>query len=120
MRRRLRFLQHGIAALLLVSGARSQTFRDPMRPPGSAPAAAHAAKSTTLKLEGVISGAVRVAIVNGRLVQAGDEIAGARIVEVLAGGVRYARAGHIQTLMLPGVQALATVRVAHLSKATKP
>ena len=120
MRRRLRIFSFCIAPLLLASAAQAQTFRDPMRPPGSAPAKSTVARSTTLKLEGVISGAVRVAIVNGRLVRAGDEVAGVRIVEVLVAGVRYTRAGREQTLMLPGVLALATVRVAHSPEATKP
>jgi hypothetical protein len=120
MRRRLRISSLCVASLLLAGAAQAQTFRDPMRPPGSTPAKSTVARSTTFKLEGVISGAVRVAIVNGRLVKAGDEIAGARIVEVLAGGVRYTRAGREQTLMLPGVLALANVRVAHSPEATKP
>ena len=119
MRRPLRIVSQALAALLLASAAQAQTFRDPMRPPGSA-AAPHAPGPRVLKLEGVIAGAQLVAIVNGQLVRAGDEVAGARIIEVLAGGVRYTRAGHIQTLMLPGVQSIATVRLAHSSEATKP
>jgi hypothetical protein len=78
---------------------------------------------STLKLEGVISsGATRVAIVNGRVVRAGDEIGGARILEVFTDGVRYSRAGQIQSLLLPGVSASArpTVRVASSPEATTP
>jgi hypothetical protein len=108
-----------IASLLLVCGAHAQDFRDPMRPPGSAPAVRRPARIATIKLEGVISGPVRVAIINGRLVRAGDEVAGARIVEVLAGGVRYSRAGQIHILSMPGVQALGS-RVAQSSEANKP
>ncbi|HEV7608407.1 MAG TPA: hypothetical protein VGO61_13775 [Steroidobacteraceae bacterium] len=118
MRRRLRILC--LAPLLLAAGAQAQTFRDPMRPPGSTPASVRPSGPATLKLEGVISGTVRVAIVNGRLVRAGDEIANARIIEVLSDGVRYSRAGRIQTLLLPGVHALAGVRVARSPEATKP
>jgi hypothetical protein len=120
MRRRLRIFALCLAPLALAGAAQAQTFRDPMRPPGSAPAKSVAVKSAALKLEGVISGPVRVAIVNGRLVKAGDQVAGVRIVEVLAGGVRYMRAGREQTLMLPGAVALATARVAHSPEATKP
>jgi len=119
MRRRLRIATLSLAALVLACAAQAQTFRDPMRPPGSAPAP-HAPGPKTLKLEGVIAGAQRVAIVNGQLVRAGDEVAGARIIEVLAGGVRYSRGGQTQTLLLPGVQSIATVRLAHSSEATKP
>lgn len=118
MRRRLRIFC--LVSLLLAATAHAQAFRDPMRPPGSAPASARPAAPATLKLEGVISGTVRVAIVNGRLVRAGDVVAGAQIVEVLSDGVRYARAGRVQTLLLPGVHALAGVRVARSREATKP
>jgi MSHA biogenesis protein MshK len=118
MRRRLRILC--LAPLLLTAGAQAQTLRDPMRPPGSAPASVRLAGPVALKLEGVISGTVRVAIVNGRLVRAGDVVAGAQIVEVLSDGVRYSRAGRVQTLLLPGVHALAGVRLARSPEATKP
>jgi MSHA biogenesis protein MshK len=121
MRRRLRLPTLCFAPLLLLAGAaHAQTFRDPMRPPGTTPARSVVVRVSTLKLEGVISGAVRVAIINGRLVRAGDEVAGARIVEVLAAGVRYTRAGREQTLMLPGAVALSSVRLAHSPEATKP
>jgi MSHA biogenesis protein MshK len=109
-----------LAALLPSRPGQAQTVRDPMRPPGSAPAAVRPATSSALRLEGVIAGSVRVAIVNGRLVRAGDDVAGARILEVLTGGVRYSRAGRIQTLMLPGVHPLAGVRLARTPEATKP
>jgi hypothetical protein len=121
MRRRLRMARSlGAALLLLASAAGAQVVRDPMRPPDAAPTAVRRSGPATLKLEGVIAGAMRVAIVNGRLVHAGDQVAGVTIVEVLANGVRYSRAGRIQTLVLPGVHAIATVRVVRSSEATKP
>lgn len=119
MRRRFRNTSYFLALLLAVS-AHAQTVRDPMRPPGSAPVSAVPRGPATLKLEGVISGSVRVAIVNGRLVRAGDEIAGAKILEVLHDGVRYSRAGRIQSLSLPGARALTSVRVASSPEASKP
>lgn len=97
-------------------------LHDPMRPSGS-PAAAAAPRPATvssLKLEGVIAGEQRVAIINGRLVRAGDTVAGARILEVFAQGVRYERAGKIQTLTLPVAHANAGVRVARSSKTKAP
>ena len=102
------------------AAAHAQAFRDPMRPPGVAPSAASVARSSTLQLQGVISGARRSAIVNGRLVKVGDQIAGATIVEVLNDGVRFSRAGKVQTLLLPGVAPIATLRVARSPEATKP
>jgi hypothetical protein len=90
-----------------------------MRPPGTA-AVARPRGPAVLKLEGVISGRVRVAIVNGQLVREGDEIAGARILEVLHDGVRYSRGGQVQSLLLPGARALTSVRVARSPEASKP
>ena len=104
------------AALLLAGIARAGELRDPMRPPGVA-AAARPAPVHALKLEGIIAGAKRVAIINGRLAHAGDTINGARILEVFAHGVRYERAGKIQTLSLPVVHANTGVRVVRIPKA---
>jgi len=120
MRQRLRNIWLGSALLLLAGSASAQAVRDPMQPPGSTPAARAPAGPASLKLEGVISGAVRVAIVNGRLVRAGNEVAGVKIIEVLSDGVRFSRNGHVQTLLLPGVRALTGVRVARSPEATKP
>lgn len=107
--------------MLLVTSVQAQGVRDPMRPPGATAAASSRPRATnTLKLEGVIAGPVRVAIVNGRLVRAGDEVAGARILEVLHDGVRYSRAGKIHSLLLPDVRALAITRLVSSPEATKP
>ena len=118
MRRKLRLAPLCLAALIACS-AHAQTARDPMRPPGTA-SASRPRGPIALKLEGVISGSVRVAIVNGRLVRAGDEIAGAKILEVQKDGVRYSRGGQTQSLTLPGARALTSVRVARSPEATKP
>lgn len=101
-----------LCILLLVGIARGGEFRDPMRPAGAPAAAAlRPAPVYSLKLEGVIAGVKRVAIINGRLVRAGDTIAGAKILEVFPQGVRYERAGKIQMLTLPVTRADAGVRV---------
>ena len=114
MNQLIRFLPLCLALLAAGAVTRAEGFRDPMRPVGVVPAAAEKARQPvySLKLEGVIAGAKRVAIVNGRLVRTGDVIAGARIVDVFATGIRYERAGKTQTLTLPTVQGNATVRVA--------
>jgi MSHA biogenesis protein MshK len=119
MRLRLRMTIFSCCALWLSTIAFSQAIRDPMRPAGAAPAARPRAVST-FKLEGVISGAVRVAIVNGRLVRAGDEVGGAKILEVLSHGVRYSRGGQVHSLLLPGAAPSAVTRVARSPEATKP
>ena len=98
---------------LFAAGARAGEVRDPMRPANAAaPAAPRALSVQSLRLEGVISGEQRIAIVNGRLVRAGDVIAGARILEVFATGVRYERAGRIFTLSMPQPSPNPAVRVA--------
>lgn len=118
MRRKFRMTGYCLTALLACA-AQAQTARDPMRPPGTA-TATRPRGPAVLKLEGIISGSVRVAIVNGQLVREGDEIAGARILEVLHDGVRYSRGGQVQSLLLPGARALSSVRVARSPEATKP
>jgi MSHA biogenesis protein MshL len=83
---------------LLAAPAQAEGFRDPMRPAGSAPGAPRALIVKGLKLEGIIGGEERIAIINGRLARAGELIDGVRIVEVLANAVRYERAGKIHVL----------------------
>jgi MSHA biogenesis protein MshK len=104
-----------VASLLLLAIAKvasAQTFRDPMRPASAAPAPVRAAAPAALRLEGVIDGAERVAIVNGRVVRAGDVVNGATVLEVLRRGVRLARAGKIQLLTLPAEPLPGSVRLA--------
>jgi len=118
MRRKLRIAGYCLTALFACT-SQAQTARDPMRPPGTA-AAARPRGPAAIKLEGIISGSVRVAIINGVLVREGDEVAGARILEVLHDGVRYSRGGQVQSLLLPGARALTSVRVARSPEASKP
>ena len=109
-----------LALLAMASTASAQAFRDPMRPAGAAPAPSAVARATPIKLEGIISGAVRVAIVNGRVVREGDTVNGAAITQILADGIVLSRAGHLQTLKLPGPDAIPSVRVARSSGNNKP
>ena len=107
----------GSPLLLVVAKiASKQTFRDPMRPEGAAPPESHAAAPAALRLEGVINGATRVAIVSGRVVRAGDFVNGAQVVEILQTGVRLSRAGKIQLLTLPAEPMPGSVRVAEVKK----
>jgi hypothetical protein len=118
-----------IASLFLLAFAKvasAQTFRDPMRPAGAGPAPVRAAAPAVLRLEGVIQGPTRVAIVSGRLVSAGDTVNGATVLEVLPNGVRLSRAGKIQILTLPAEPEIGSMRVARTpveamaSEAKKP
>ena len=104
-----------VASLILLAVAKvasAQTFRDPMRPAGAAPAPLRAAAPAALRLEGVINGAQRVAIVSGHVVRAGDTVNGAQVLEVLPNGVRLSRAGKVQLLTLPVEPMPGSIRVA--------
>ena len=120
-----KILVFSLLVLAIAKVASAQTFRDPMRPAGAAPAPVRAAAPAALRLEGVIQGPARVAIVSGRLVCAGDTVNGATVLEVLPNGVRLSRAGKIQTLTLPTEPEIGSVRVARsyearASEAKKP
>jgi hypothetical protein len=109
-----------IASLFLLALAKvasAQTFRDPMRPAGAGPAPARVAAPAALRLEGVIQGPARVAIVSGRLVSAGDTVNGATVLEVLPNGVRLSRAGKTQILTLPAEPEIGSMRVARSNEA---
>ncbi len=113
-------MRHAIAfailgSMLFATVGVAQTFRDPMRPAGAAPAPTRSV-SATPRLEGVIQGPTRVAIVSGRLVQAGDVVNGATVLEVLPNGVRLSRAGKVQLLQLPAEPMPGSVRVAEVKK----
>lgn len=108
-----------VASLFLLAVAKvasAQTFRDPMRPAGVAPAPMRAAVPAALRLEGIINGAQRVAIVSGRVVHAGDTVNGAQVLEVLPNGVRLSRAGKVQLLTLPVEPMPGSIRVAEAKK----
>ncbi len=108
-----------LCATWLASAAHADGLRDPMQPAGTPPAAPRALSVETLRLEGVIGKDKRVAIINGRLVRAGDSVAGVKVLEVFANGVRIERAGKVSTLTLPQASPNATVRVAR-SQDKKP
>jgi MSHA biogenesis protein MshK len=108
-----------IAAMYLASGARTaaplatamgslaiahavsaDTLRDPTRPP-DAQSAFVAPGSQPIRVEAILSSRERMlAIVNGKVVRAGDRIGDARIDEVMNDGIRYTRAGHSQIARL--------------------
>jgi hypothetical protein len=121
MRNGLRILA---VAAVIAAAAAGRVFagdlHDPMRPSGAPPSAATTTTTrpatSALKLEGVIAGEQRVAIINGRLVRVGDTVAGARVLEIAAHSVRCERAGKILTLTLPVAHANAGVRVARSTK----
>ena len=91
-----------LAALLLTMSARAAADRlvDPTRPP-QAPRPDSEVMQDTVRVEAVLRSAERdLAIVNGKVVRAGDRIGSVRIEAILADGVRYVRDGQVHTARL--------------------
>lgn len=88
-----------LATLLLMMTAQAATagnLVDPTRPATARPAVA-AVQESGIKVEAIMnSGTHPLAIVNGKVVRAGDSIGSVRIDEVLSDGVRYTRDGRSQ------------------------
>lgn len=97
MRNRLLVLVFVIAGLQAAVAADS--LRDPTRPTefSTEPSAAPVSRLSVSAV--FISGERRVAIVNGRRVREGDEIAGAIVAGIEGNNVRFVRQG--ETLVVP-------------------
>lgn len=88
-------------AVAASAAAQAEGYRDPTRPPVASGRAVAARAPAGLQFGGVvIGGDRRVALLNGRAVQAGDEVGGVKVIEVLPDGVRVSRAGRIEVLRL--------------------
>jgi hypothetical protein len=98
-----------LATLLLGMAAKAagaDRLVDPTRPP-EARATAVAATQEGVRVEAVMRSRDRnVAIVNGRVVRAGDRVNGIRVAEIFADGVRYERDGqmHVARINNPSLQ----------------
>ena len=98
----MKSLQSCFALLLLALGAHAAAdgLADPTRRPGGSRGPAPQARQF-LRVEAVFSSADRrLAIVNGKVVRAGDQVSGVRIEEILDDGVRYVRDGKTHTVRL--------------------
>jgi hypothetical protein len=98
-----------IIAALLAGSAAATELHDPMRPPQVASrAGAHAvARPGVPHLSAIFvrndrAGAVRKAILDGRWVRPGDEVAGGRVESISRDTVRWVRRGKPHDLHLPG------------------
>jgi hypothetical protein len=89
-----------LAVLLLMSlPAMADRLADPTRPPG--PRAQATETRSGIRVEAILnSDDRRLAIVNGKVVHAGDYVSGVRIEEILVDGVRYMRDGRSQVARL--------------------
>jgi hypothetical protein len=91
-----------LAALLLTLSAKAAADRliDPTRPP-QAPSRSSDRSYEGVRVEAVLRSAERdLAIVNGKIVRAGDRVAGVQIEAILADGVRYVRDGQVRVARL--------------------
>ncbi|HET9445311.1 MAG TPA: hypothetical protein VFO35_03580 [Steroidobacteraceae bacterium] len=91
-----------LAALLLTMSAKAAADRlvDPTRPP-QAPSAGSEPQHEGVRVEAVLRSAERdLAIVNGKVVRAGDRVNGVQIEAILVDGVRYVRDGQVRVARL--------------------
>jgi MSHA biogenesis protein MshK len=91
-----------LAALLLTLSAKAAADRliDPTRPP-QAPSRSSDPSYEGVRVEAVLRSAERdLAIVNGKIVRAGDRVAGVQIEAILPDGVRYVRDGQVRVARL--------------------
>ena len=93
-----------LATLLLTMTAQSalaDRLVDPTRPANARPVTAAEKIAAPVRLEAILrSDGVDVAIVNGKVVRAGDVIGAARIDAVFPDGIRYTRDGQSHTARL--------------------
>jgi len=100
----MKSLSNRYLATLLLSMTAKAAFADRLVDP-TQPAHARPATNgeviTPVRVEAIMqSGGARLAIVNGKVVRAGDHVGDARIDEVLNDGVRFTRDGHSQVARL--------------------
>lgn len=89
------------AHLFLASTVDADALKDPTRPPGPTAADPLRAPAAALRLEAILQSANRrIAIVNGKIVHAGDRLDSAFIEEITSDSVRYTRAGREHTIHL--------------------
>ena len=92
-----------LAALLLTTlsaKAAADRLADPTRPPQASDASAGPTHEG-VRVEAVLSSKERdLAIVNGKIVRAGDRVSGVQIEAILVDGVRYVRDGQVHVARL--------------------
>jgi MSHA biogenesis protein MshK len=90
-----------LAALLLTMSATAAAERlvDPTRPPQAQDVSGPSYES--VRVEAVLRSAERhLAIVNGKIVRAGDRVGGVQIEAILVDGIRYVRDGKVHIARL--------------------
>jgi hypothetical protein len=100
----MKAMHHPYLAVLLLSmsaqAAGADRLVDPTRPP-EAPGTSNSTSPETVRVEAVLRSADRdLAIVNGKIVRAGDHVCGASVDAILADGIRYTRDGQMHIARL--------------------
>ena len=92
-----------LAALLLTTlsaKAAADRLADPTRPPLASDACASPSQDS-VRVEAVLRSKERdLAIVNGKIVRAGDRVGSVRIEAILVDGIRYVRDGQVHVARL--------------------
>ncbi|MGH8238398.1 MAG: hypothetical protein ACREXP_15450 [Steroidobacteraceae bacterium] len=91
-----------LAALLLTMSAKAAADRlvDPTRPPQASDTSGGPSQQG-VRVEAVLRSKERdLAIVNGKIVRAGDHVSGVQIEAILSDGVRYVRNGQVHVARL--------------------
>jgi MSHA biogenesis protein MshK len=100
------------SAVAIALSAHAETLIDPTRPAAYAPTRSASTAQRVVEAPRVTAifqtNGKRVAVFDGRVVKAGDQVGNVTIQEVLVDGVRLSRAGRVETLRLP--QQAAAVR----------
>jgi len=96
----MKALHHSCLATLLLSmtahAATAAGLADPTRP-ATAKAVSAVTEATGVRVEAIMNSSGRpLAIVNGKVVRAGDAVGAIRIDEILSNGVRFTRDGRSQ------------------------
>ena len=93
-----------LATLLLTMTAQSalaERLVDPTRPANARPVVDAPKAQGGIRLEAILrSGGAHLAIVNGKIVRAGDQVGAVRIDAVLPDGIRYTSEGRSHTARL--------------------
>jgi hypothetical protein len=95
----------GLLAATAASGA--DALVDPTRPISAHAATDSQPESAAVHVQAIVSrSGSRIAIVNGKLVRAGDHLGSISIQEVTADGVRYLQYGHSNFARVPSAKLL--------------
>ncbi|HTE39517.1 MAG TPA: hypothetical protein VK629_01735 [Steroidobacteraceae bacterium] len=93
-----------LAALLAALPVRGETLIDPTRPANAPRAVSTGGEVVEVQARVTavfVAGGRRVAVLDGRVVKAGDRFGDIVVQEVLADGVRYLRSGRSEVVRLP-------------------